>query len=172
MKKNLLTIIILALLVVNLALTGIMMFSTISVNSKTNALIDDIATVLALELNTGSEDGEEVTGPSILDLETYNIADEMVIALQGSGDGQDHFALCSVSISIDMTNEDYEKYQPLIASNESKIKSVIIDVVGRYTKDNLMSSIGEIESEVLSRVQELFGSDFIYEVYFRDIKCQ
>ena len=48
MKKNLLSVVILALLVVNLILTGIMMFSCVSANKKTAALVNDIASVLDL----------------------------------------------------------------------------------------------------------------------------
>ena len=50
MKKNLLTIIILALLVVNVVLTGIMMFSVTGAMNKTSALVTDISTALNLEL--------------------------------------------------------------------------------------------------------------------------
>ena len=56
MKKNLLSIVILALLIVNLVLTSIMMFSVMSTNKKTAAVVTDIASVLQLEL--GGEEEE------------------------------------------------------------------------------------------------------------------
>ena len=46
MKKNLISIIILALLVVNIVLTAIMMFSVTGAANKTAALVDNIATAL------------------------------------------------------------------------------------------------------------------------------
>ena len=48
MKKNLLSIVILALLIVNLVLTSIMMFSVTSTNKKTGAVVADIASILKL----------------------------------------------------------------------------------------------------------------------------
>ena len=57
MKKNLISIVILALLIVNIVLTSIMMFSVMSTNKKTAALVGDVAAAISLELGTG-EGGE------------------------------------------------------------------------------------------------------------------
>ena len=50
MKKNLLSILILVLLIVNIALTVVMMISVTGTNKKTGELVTSIATVLNLEL--------------------------------------------------------------------------------------------------------------------------
>ena len=61
MKKNLISIIILALLIVNIVLTSIMMFSVNGAAQKTSALVTDIASIIKLDLNAGTttEDGVE-----------------------------------------------------------------------------------------------------------------
>ena len=59
MKKNLISVIILALLIVNIVLTAIMMFSVTGASKKTAALVDNIATALNLELASGTEGGAE-----------------------------------------------------------------------------------------------------------------
>ena len=46
MKKNLISIIILALLIVNIVLTAIMMFSVTGTATKTSALVDNITRAL------------------------------------------------------------------------------------------------------------------------------
>ena len=51
MKKNLLSVIILALLVVNIVLTSIMMVSVMGTMKKSSKLIDGISSALALEVN-------------------------------------------------------------------------------------------------------------------------
>ena len=61
MKKNLLTIVILALLLVNIALTAVMMISVTTTNNKTANLVTTIATVMNLEL-TGGPGSEESGG--------------------------------------------------------------------------------------------------------------
>lgn len=173
MKKNLMSVVILALVLVNTVISGIIMFSTLSANKKTVALVDTIASVLELELTDGSGEGEEVaTAISVTDTQVYDIADSMTISLRQSEDGKDHFALVEVSFSLNKTNEDFETYQPLLAERESKIKSEIIDVIGGYTKEEASANIPLLQQQILERVRNLFGSDFIYEAYFRDIKFQ
>lgn len=173
MKKNLMSVVILALLVVDLVLTGIMMFFTVSANRKTIALVDDIAAILNLELEGAGEEQEEGAGTvSPADSEVYDIADTMTVALRSSGDGKDHYAMCAVSFSINTKDEDYATYQPMLATKESKIKSEIIEVIGGYTKEEAIADVAGIEDAILARVQAMFDSKFVYEAYFRDIKFQ
>ncbi len=172
MKKNLLSVVILALLVVNLILTGIMMFSCVSANKKTAALVNDIASVLDLELTGGGSNAEEVAAVSVADTEIYNIADAMTVALRPSEDGKEHYCMCEVSFSMNKTHEDYETMSPMVATQESKIRSIIIGVIGGYTKEEAQANQKAIESEILEQVQQMFGSNFIYEAYFRDVKFQ
>ena len=172
MKKNLMSILILALVLVNLVLTGIIMFSVVSANQKTVALVNDIAGVLDLELNDGYKKSENTAGISIADTAVYDIADAMTISMKPSADGSEHYALVEVSFSLNTLSEDYATYQPLLAERESKIKSVIIDVIGSYTKEEAMADIPGMQSAILSQVQAMFESDFVYEAYFRDIKFQ
>lgn len=175
MKKNLLTVVILALLIVNLVLTGIIMFSTVSANKKTVALVNDIASVLDLELNDGTSSGpeeDEAAPVSITDTAVYNIPDAMTVALRPSADGKEHYCMCEVSFSMNTTDPDYEKYSAMVEAQESKIRSIIIGVIGEYTKEEAIQSQATIENDILSQVQGIFGSKFIFEAYFRDIKFQ
>ena len=172
MKKNLMSVVILALLVVNLILTGIMMFSCVSANKKTAALVNDIASVLDLELTGGGSNAEEVAAVSVADTEIYNIADAMTVALRPSEDGKEHYCMCEVSFSMNKTHEDYETMSPMVATQESKIRSIIIGVIGGYTKEEAQANQKAIESTILEQVQQMFGSNFIYEAYFRDVKFQ
>ena len=172
MKKNLLSVVILALLVVNLILTGIMMFSCVSANKKTAALVNAIASVLDLELPGGGSNAEEVAAVSVADTEIYNIADAMTVALRPSEDGKEHYCMCEVSFSMNKTHEDYETMSPMVATQESKIRSIIIGVIGGYTKEEAQANQKAIESAILEQVQQMFGSNFIYEAYFRDVKFQ
>ncbi len=175
MKKNLMSVLIMALVTVNLVLTAIIMFFTVSANRKTIALVDDIAGILNLELESAAAGGEaaamaEPVPPE--NSEVYDIADAMTIALRSGDDGKDHYAMCSVSFSINNQHPDYKTYQPMLAAKESKIKSEIIEVVGKYTKEEAQADVHGIEEEILAKVQEMFDSDFVYEAYFRDIKFQ
>lgn len=86
MKKNLMSILILALLVVNIVLTAIMMFSVTGAMKSTTALVGKIAAVLDLELNLGADDNQL----SIQDSAPYNITDAMTIPLKIGEIGRAH----------------------------------------------------------------------------------
>ena len=171
MKKNLMSVIILALLIVNLALTAVVMFSCVSANKKTVALVNDIAKVLDLELGTNEEETEE-PAVSIADTEVYNIPDAMTIALKPSADGKEHYCMCEMSFSMNKTDPDYEDMSAMVAAQESKIRSIIIGVIGEYTREEAQANQKAIENEILEQVQQMFGSKFIFEAYFRDVKFQ
>lgn len=82
MKKNLISVIILALLIVNIVLTAIMMFSVTGASKKTAALVDNIATALNLELSSGTEGAGAEEAVSMADTETYSFAEPMTIPLK------------------------------------------------------------------------------------------
>ena len=87
MKKNLLSIVILALLIVNLVMTSIMMISVTGTNKKTAAIVTDIASILKLELNPNgeAETAEEVV--SLEDTQVYDLPEAMTITILKRDDG-------------------------------------------------------------------------------------
>ena len=160
MKKNLLSIIILALLVVNIVLSAIMMISVTSASKKTAALVSDISTIIGLEIN-GLPKSETAGSVSMA-----NISDELTIPLKNNEDGTEHFAVGKVSLSMDKTNKDYETYSATLESKEGLITDIIFSVFGSHTIDEAKSNPEVLKSEILQKIQELFGSDFIYGVSF------
>ena len=178
MKKNMILVIILALLVVNIVLTAITMFSITSTNKKTAAVVADIATALSIELASEDEgNGEEVT-VAISDIATYPIADQMTIQLRDSvgenADGKSHYCMVSVVLSLNTQDPDYKTYGEGIAEKEGLIKNEINEVIGAYTLEEAKNkqASGELKNEVTARLQDLYGSKFIYDVSFISIMFQ
>ncbi|MED9902626.1 MAG: flagellar basal body-associated FliL family protein [Lachnospiraceae bacterium] len=165
MKRNLISILILALLVVNVVLTAIMMFSVAGAMKSTTALVSRIAAVLDLELNLET-DGNEL---AMSDTIAHNIADSMTIPLKGSGEEQ-RYAVIAVSLQLDKTNKDYEKYAEGLLNNESLIKGEIIEVVSSHTLEEFQNDTDGIRNEILARLRKMYDSDFIYKVVFSDVK--
>jgi flagellar FliL protein len=162
-----LSIIILALLVVNVVLSAIMMVSVSSASRKTASLVSDISTLVGLEINGVPQSENVSSGPSMADTAVYNISDELTIPLKNSeGDDKTHYAVGNVSLSMDSTHEDYKTYSETMADREGLIKDVIFDVIGNYTMEQMQSDSKTVKAEILERIQELFNSDFIYSVSF------
>jgi flagellar FliL protein len=161
-----LSIIILALLVVNIVLSAIMMVSVSSASRKTAALVSDISTIVGLEINGLPQSTTASTTPSMADTAVYNISDELTIPLKMGEDGKTHYAVGNVSLSMDTTHADYNTYSETMADREGLIKDVIFDVIGNYTMEEMQSNSKAVKDEILTRVQELFGSEFIYGISF------
>ena len=170
MKKNLISVIILALLIVNIVLTAIMMFSVTGTARKTAALVDNITRALNLELTSRGNSGR-VSVP-MEDIATYDIA-EMTIELQRTeGDDSPHYFVGAITLSMNTKDKDYKTYGEALESKESLIKSEITDVISNYTAEDARDNQDMIKSEILERIQTMFDSEFVFSVAFSDIMIQ
>lgn len=173
MKKNLLTIVILALLVVNIILTSIMMFSVMGTNKKTAELVTNIATALNLELTVPGEE-EEVIIP-LSDTQVLNLTGTLTVPLKvevnANGEQQaQKYMLFSAALAMNTKHEDYKTYSETIADYEQLIKSAISNVVSSHTETEYRSDPDALYEEMLEAVQDMFQSDFIYDVAINDVK--
>ncbi|SHO49855.1 flagellar basal body-associated FliL family protein [Anaerocolumna xylanovorans] len=157
MKKSFLTVIILALGIVNMILTAVIVFAVVPTTMRTNELISKVASTIDLEIN-GSPANQEV---SIEDIENYGMSKELTINLKKGTDNIPSYALVKTSLSLNTKSEDYAKLQPLVETNESKINEMIQNEFMKYTMDEVTVKKEEIKSNILAALQEYFKSDFI-----------
>lgn len=178
MKKNLLSVIILALLVVNIVLTSVMMFSVMSTNNKTAELVTNIATVMNLELTVPGEEELEVQ-ISWADTAVYNLSSSLTLPLAyeknaDGTEGKQSYIMFDVALSMNTKHEDYEDYSETIADRESLIKDAIRAVVNTYTESDcradLETGMEGLKTDILKAIQDLFQSDFIYNVAISEVK--
>lgn len=176
MKKNILSIIILALLIVNIVLTSVMMFNVTSTNKKVADLVGNIATVMNLELTVpGQEAKEEI---SLKDTAFYAIANPMTMPLaaeiDADGKSKEGYLVCNMSFSLNTKHKDYKAYgsDEAMGEQEELIKDAINTIVSKHTASELRADAGleGLKAEILAAVQELFQSDFIYKVSISEVK--
>lgn len=169
MKRNLLTVIILALLVVNIVLTGVLMFSVMATNNKTAELITNIATVMNLELTVpGQEEPEEII--SIDDTDVYNLTNMMTIPLtKVEASDKQRYIMFEISLSMNKKHKGYKKYSGTLAEREKLIEDAITSVVGVRTEAECNDMEG-LKKDILKSIQEIFQSDFIYKVGISNVK--
>ena len=168
MRKNMLSILILALLIVNIVLTAIMMFSVTGTAKKTSALIDDISAAINLDLKNQSATSTSavVVDVPIGDIQVFAIPDEMTIPLAKGADGKEHYYLVAVSLSMNTKHADFKKLSPSVTTQVDLIKGEIISVIGSHTLEEVQESPDAIRMEILQRIQTLFDSQFIFNVTF------
>lgn len=171
MKKNLITVIILALVLVNLILTAILTFTIVPQTKKSNALIDQVCAAINLELEAGS-DSDTPTVP-IEDIEPYPIEDAFSVTLQSSEDGTKHHAQFSVSLSLNMKSDGYKTYggKEGLAEKVSIIQSEINTLVSNYTLEDFNANgYQDVQNDILKAMQNMFGgTDFIVGVNFSSV---
>ena len=172
MKKNLLSVLILALLVVNIVLTAIMMFSVMGTSQKTSRLVGDIATALALDFSDPTQETQQEEIP-VANIATYKFDDQLTITLKSSGDGKDHYFITSVSFSMNIKDKAYKKYGETISDQSDLLKSCVYSVVSSYTLEDLRADNNEAAArEILKQVQNMYDSEFIFKVNFIDFMYQ
>lgn len=170
MKKNLITVITLALVVVNLVLTVILTITILPETQKANELITKVCSAIDLDLESGSATSN--ANIPIDQIEVYNIDDEQTINLKQDGDGKDHFAMLTVSISMDTKNSDYKDLKPQVEEKVNLIKGDINNIVSQYTIDEIKNNQSAVQDEILKDLQKMFGSDFIVAVEFPTAQYQ
>ncbi len=171
MKKNLMTVIILALVLVNLVLTAVLAFTIIPQTKKSNQLIDRICNAIDLELESG--DNKDASAIPIEEIEVYNIENEFTVNLKDSGDGKDHFAIFSVGLSLHTKSDGYKEIgTDGILAKETLIKDAINEIVHSYTLEEFRADSDSVKEDILDELQKMFGSDFIVGVSFSGVTTQ
>ncbi len=172
MKKNLLSVLILALLVVNIVLTTIMMLTVTKTNAATAKLVNSVLAVMNLELYAPG--GVSSTDVALEDTETFNFQGAMTIPLKMSdGDEKQHYIIFELSLYINTKHEDYKTYGgDKMTEYESRIKTEVNELVSSYTIEECENGGFEenVRPEILRKIQQLFQSDFVYKIGVSEIK--
>lgn len=160
MKKNIFSVIITALTVINVVLTAIMFFVMLPTFQKTNSLITQVASVLNLELDADS-DANADSNYTINDIEAVPVAfeAEQTYNLKSSkGENGSHYAMLKgYVINLNTKSDDYDsKMAETITNNQAQFTGIISNVIQSHTKEEATQDV--IEKEALEKVQALLDN--------------
>lgn len=160
MKKGMANILVLALVLINIVLSVVIIFTLIPASKKTSNLVDKICELVDLDLN-GNKGEDKVNIEDLKFVDVVFASDTMNLA-QEPGDKQ-HYAKIAVSIGLNTKHPDYAKKEPAVTSAMSSIASEIITLVGKhhFTETGLKETL---QKEILATLKEQFDSDFIYTI--------
>ena len=175
MKKNLITVVILALVVVNLVLTAVLTISIVPETKKANELITKVCSAIDLDLQAGDTAGSLAI--DVADMVDYPVNEgaTLTINLADSGDGNLHYAVLGVSLSLDSKNEEYTtKFGGTgdLTPYDNVISDTIKTVVASHTIDDMRKNEDAVKEEILESLQTLFKSSFIVRVNFSSATYQ
>lgn len=176
MKKNLLSVLILALMLVNIVMTAIMMISVMSTNQKTGDLVASVAAAINLEVYDPG--GNAVGSVPLSQTETYSLSDRLTIELHPSvneeGKSNASLILFYMSLSMNKEHEDYKNLGSTVTGGnfDIQIKDAVSSVISNYTEQECRDNFDLIRDEMLTAVQNLFQSSFIYRISLSDVVYQ
>lgn len=160
MKRNMLSIVILAATLINLTLSAVLIFTVIPKAKRTDALIEKI--VAAVELETESGIGKNYGEVALGDQDEYTFTDK-TINLKSTSE-KVGYAQVSITITLNKKHEDYADVQKLIEGKENKIVTAVSQVLSQYTASEITLYMEDINQAALEKIQEIFQSDCVIEV--------
>ena len=168
MKKNLISVVILALVFANFVLTALLMFSVLPETKKANTLIEKVCSAIDLDLNSGAATG--TSNISIDDQEIYKVSEgeDLTTNLAEGKDGKTHYAVLNVSLVLNKKSDNYKKYTQDFLTNQDDI----IKVVSGYTFEQFNQNSDAIKDTILEDMQNLFGKDYVIGVNFSKLTAQ
>lgn len=168
MKKNLMSVVILALVIANLILSAVLTISIYPQTKKANELISKVCAAIELDLEGGN--AEEVMAVPQEQVEIYNVnaGESMTINLKPGEDGVEHYAVTEVALGINTKDEDYKKYglPEEIAKKDNMIKDKIYSIISSHTADELRGDQKAIQNEILAELKDMYDSKFIVSVSY------
>lgn len=171
MKKNLISVLILALVLVNLVLTAILTITILPQTKRANELVSKVCNAIDLELESG--DGRTEANIPMEQITTYSISESMTINLKPDAEGKNHYVVLSVSISQNNKHKDFKTYGgEKMAEKEDIVKDTINDVISQYTMEEFQADRQAVKDEILDELQAKFDSDFIIAVNFSEVTVQ
>lgn len=166
MKKNMLTVIVIAICVINMVLTSVMLFVMMPAFSNMNNIISQVSSILNLELE--SENGDEPSY-SIKDIEVKSVAydaegDSQSINLAPSSDGKNHYGIIKgVKFELNTTAEDYKEVVDVIDNKPSILTDIVKTVIGSFSEDNITEAA--VKEQALKHISDkLDGSKCIINI--------
>ena len=169
MKKNLITVIILAICVVNLILNIMIVFVCMPSAKKTNKLITAISSVLDLELE--GEDGQSAV--DLKHMANFNI-EAQVVNLKNDGSGEEHYVQMGLTLELDNSSEDYETLNEVLADASGAVFDEARNVIQNYTYEEVsdQETQKKIKKQILENLQKKYSTKCIYSVSFSKFTTQ
>ena len=165
MKKNLISVLILALCFANLVLTALLIFTIIPETKKANNLIDQVCEAISLDLNSGTAtSGSQLPQDQIVDYALTADDDTLTFNFAPSEDGNTHYLVCGISLSLNKKSDGYKTYGEDLSAKKNVILADITDIIGDYTLEQYNADKSAVHDKILKTLQKKFGADYIVDV--------
>lgn len=178
MKKNILTVVVIALCLINLALSAVIVFSIVPMANRTNDLITQVASVINLELEDPNADSIVADVP-VADREALapiGGENEVMINLKKDASSQQqHYAMYdTVTLTVNKAAEDYKTVTDLISKNSTYIMDCVTTTLAQRTLEELQNDTdrSELKADIIEKLNDYFDSSAVCDVVVNNLKYQ
>ena len=172
MKKGLFNIILLVLLVTNIVLTAIIGFAVVPAMKNSNDMVSKVAAAIDLE-KEGKKQHTEDGQISIDETDIFTFTDKFTVELNAGSDGKSHIAVFKLTLTLDKSSKEYEKYKSKLSGYEDLMRTKVSSIVGKYNETEVVNNKEQILEEIKESLREMYNnSTFIYSVGFGDFMTQ
>lgn len=176
MKKNLMSVLIMALVFVNVVLSAVIMITLVPTAKQSNELITQVCSAIKLELESGKVYNANTIPVGQTAVRTLTGETAGTFTLKKGADGKDHYVVTKVSITLNKEDSDYEELEPQIGEENREIllQEIVSNTFIKYTYEEINTDEGQenVRNDMLEQMQELFDSDFIVAVNFSETNYQ
>ena len=166
MKKNLISVIILALVLANFVLTALLVFTVLPETKKANKLIEEVCSAIDLDLNSGATSGVSNVPINQIDDYALNSGETMTISFKSDDSGTAHYLVAAISLSLNKESEVYNDGDFDISTKDNIIRDKINSIIGQYTMEEYNQNKDAIQEEILTELQDMLGADYVVGVNF------
>lgn len=157
MKKNILTIVIMAATLVNTVLLMVLIFTVMPASNKTSNLIDKVASVIDLEIEDADPEEQEWT---IDDLQAYTKTYDATTNInlkKDVGEDANHYAqLSGFSVSFNTKADDWESISESITANDIYVDDIVKETIASYTVSTIDQT--QVKTEIVKKIQEKYNT--------------
>lgn len=162
MKKNILTIVIMAATLINLILSAVLVFSVMPAMNKTSSLVDKVASVIDLEIEDSDGSSQDYTMNDLLPY-TITYDTSVKINLQQGSDGKAHYAvLDGIVVWLNQKADDYSDVNATITQTDAYVQDIVKETIAEYTVEQIDQE--KIKSEAVKKLQEKYNTKSIVNV--------
>lgn len=118
---------------------------------------------------------EASTTETELKLTEISMGDAIMTNIAMGEDKVQHFAKIKISLGVDTSNKKaYEAFNNALTNQAASMRNELIAVIGEQTFTMLRGNDGKVKlaDEIVARLNQLLGTDIIYNVYYEEYFVQ
>ncbi len=133
------------------------------------------STFFVLKQMSQSQSEEPAATKAGLELTEVSMGDAIMTNIAMGEDAVQHFAKIKVSLGVDASDKKvYEVFNNAVTNQAASMRNELIAVIGEQTFTMLRANDGKtkLADEIVARLNQLLGTDIIYDVYYEEYFVQ